>query len=253
MNRTHRSIFNEITGTYVAVAETAKAKGKSASLSQPASQPASQPLYTNRLNAITKAILALFALTLSTHALSAPTGGNVVAGQANINQAGNTTTIKQSTQNAAIDWHSFNINQNETVNFQQPNTNAITLNRVISNETTAIHGAMNANGKVFILNPNGVLMGKDAKINVGGLVASTQSMSNDDFMAGKFKLTANGSTASVDNQGTITVPTGGTVALIAPVVKNTGTINASQGNVLLASAEAITITRNHNYQHNHLC
>ena len=112
---------------------------------------------------------------------------------------------------------------------------------------------MNANGKVFILNPNGVLMGKDAKINVGGLVASTQSMSNDDFMAGKFKLTANGSTASVDNQGTITVPTGGTVALIAPVVKNTGTINASQGNVLLASAEAITITRNHNYQHNHLC
>ena len=101
---------------------------------------------------------------------------------------------------------------------------------------------MNANGKVFILNPNGVLMGKDAKINVGGLLASTQSMSNDDFMAGKFKLTANGSTAGVDNQGTITVPTGGVVALIAPVVKNTGTINANQGNILLASSDAVTIT-----------
>ena len=96
----------------------------------------------------------------------------------------NTTTVNQSTQNLAINWSSFDIASTETVNFIQPNASSIALNRVLGQNPTSILGSLNANGQVFVLNPNGVLFGTTAQVNVGGLVASTLSLSDTDFMAG---------------------------------------------------------------------
>ncbi|MGD7412805.1 beta strand repeat-containing protein, partial [Ralstonia pseudosolanacearum] len=89
--------------------------------------------------------------------------------------------------------------------------------------------------------PNGVLFGGGAQVNVGGLVASTLGLSNADFEAGRYALSG-GSTAGVTNQGTITVPSGGKVALIANSVDNAGNISAPRGSVLLAGAGNVTLT-----------
>ena len=128
----------------------------------------------------------------------------------------------------------------EAVRFNQPGASAITLNRVTGTESSQILGNLSANGQVFILNPNGVLFGQGAQVNVGGIVASTLGMRNADFMAGNFKFTGTG-TGSVVNQGNIAVAEGGMLALIAPVVQNTGTLSVPQGSVLLAAADAVTL------------
>jgi len=185
--------------------------------------------------------ILISSLLASGTACAAPTGGEVSAGQATIAQQGNITNIQQSSQNAAINWQGFSTAPQETVNFYQPNADAVTLNRVLGNERSVLEGAMNANGHVFIQNPNGVLIGKDAQINVGGLVATTARISDEDFMAGNYRFDG-APGGSVKNLGNITVPPGGTVALIAPVVANSGTIRAPQGKALLASAEAFRIT-----------
>lgn len=174
-------------------------------------------------------------------AFAAASGGTVTAGSGSISQAGTTTTVTQGTGKLAIDWTSFSIQPGETVNFVQPGSGAIVLNRVTGGASSAILGSLNASGTVFILNPNGVLFGANAQVNVGGLVASTLGLSDADFLAGHYAFSGN-STASVVNQGTISVPAGGKIALIANTVSNTGTINAPQGGVLLAGAGNVTLT-----------
>lgn len=187
-------------------------------------------------------VIALACSALASAAvLAAPAGGTVTAGSANISQTGATTTITQNTNKLAIDWSKFSIQAGETVNFLQPGAGSIALNRVTGRESSAILGNLNANGTVFILNPNGVLFGSSAQVNVGGLVASTLGLSDADFLAGRYALSG-ASTASVVNQGTLMVPPGGKVALIATAVSNGGTINAPQGSVLMAGASAVTLT-----------
>jgi filamentous hemagglutinin family protein len=177
----------------------------------------------------------------SAHPLAAPSGATVTAGSGSITQNGSTTTVTQNTGKLAINWNSFGIRSGETVNFVQPGSGSIVLNRVTGGGASAILGTLNANGTVFILNPNGVLFGAGAQVNVGGLVASTLGMSDTDFLAGRYGLSGN-SAASVVNQGALSVPAGGKVALIATSVNNAGTINAPQGNVLLAGASGVTLT-----------
>ena len=98
---------------------------------------------------------------------AAPTGGEVVGGTGSISQADLTTTINQSSQNLAIDWQSFDVNTNETVNFVQPNTSSVALNRILGNNGTTIQGQINANGQVLLVNPNGVYFTSTSSINVG--------------------------------------------------------------------------------------
>ncbi len=118
-----------------------------------------------------------------------PTGGTVVAGQASIAQSGDTQTITQTSQNAAIDWQSFSIGSGGKVVFQQPNASAIALNRVIGGDASKIYGVLQSNGQVFLVNPNGVLFAKGAQVSTAGLMASTRDMSVADFMAGNYHLT----------------------------------------------------------------
>lgn len=191
----------------------------------------------------TTAICAVLALP---HAASAqsPSGGSVVAGIAGVSQAGAVTNINQSSQKAIINWQGFSVGAQNTVNFNQPNSSAATLNRVIGNERSVIDGAVNANGQVFIVNSNGVLFGKGSQVNVGGLVASTLDISNNDFMAGNYKFSGT-SSASVVNQGRIRAHGGGQgggyVALLGKTVSNEGVIAAKLGTVAMASGEKITL------------
>ncbi len=178
-----------------------------------------------------------------------PESGNVVSGTATIGNAGNTTTINQSTRGAIIDWGSFSIGTGYGVTFNQP-TNGVTLNRVIGfgygQSASVINGSMTSNGTVFLINTAGITIGGGATINVGGLIASTINMSNADFNAGlassNFAFNAGGSTADVVNYANFTVAAGGTVALLGQNVTNYGDIGAPGGTVAFGAANAATIT-----------
>lgn len=204
------------------------------------------PHVLKSLKASLLATTAICAVMVLPHPASAqsPTGGSVVAGTAGISQAGAVTNINQSSQKAIINWQGFSVGAQNTVNFNQPNSSAATLNRVIGNEQSIIDGAINANGQVFIVNSAGVLFGKGSQVNVGGIVASTLDISNNDFMAGNYKFTGT-SNASVVNQGRIRARGGGEgggyVALLGKTVSNEGMIAARLGTVAMAAGEKITL------------
>ena len=169
-----------------------------------------------------------------------PTGANITQGSAQISQNNNSLNINQNSQNLSTNWNTFNIGKDATVNFNQPNQSSIAVNRVLDNNASQIMGKLNANGQVFLLNPNGVIFSKTAQVNVGGLVASTLNLSDSDIAQGKFTLKNNGNAGSVENYGSI-IANGGVVALIAPTVKNYGTIQAHNGTVHLTAADQVTL------------
>jgi len=171
-----------------------------------------------------------------------PTGGSVVSGTATIGtpNAG-TLNIDQSSNRAVVDWNRFSIGQGNTVNINQPSADAAILNRVTGNTTSQIHGQLNANGRVFVVNPNGIFIGATGAVRAGGFVASTLGIRNDDFMQGQTVFEGDGSSATVSNAGNIEVVTGGYAALIGGQVSNSGTIQAPLGFVGLGSGERITL------------
>src|SRR5574344_1129739 len=181
----------------------------------------------------------------TTLSFAAPSGGVVTSGSANISQNGKVTDITQTTQKASINWNKFNIASDETVNFKQPNSSSITLNRVVGNEKSIINGALNANGQVWIINSNGVLFGKGATINTSGLLATTKDISDADFQAGNNNFKGN-SKESVINLGTIDVINSGSVILAANEVRNEGTIKAIKGKIHLVGANEYSVNLNGN-------
>lgn len=193
------------------------------------------------LQASLATMTAIAALLLPPRMASAePLGGTVVGGSAGISQAGSVTNINQSSNKAIINWQNFSVAPQETVNFNQPSSASVTLNRVIGNETSVISGVLNANGQVFIVNSAGVLFGKGAQVNVGGLVASTRDISNADFMAGNYTFSGS-SSAAVVNQGRIRAAQGGYVALLGKTVSNDGVISARLGTVAMSAGDKITL------------
>ncbi len=191
------------------------------------------------------ALLWLYGL-LAGPLLAAPTGGVVTSGTAAIVQSGNTTNINQSTNKASINWQTFSIAPAETVNFNQPGIYAVTLNRVVGNESSLIQGALNATGRVYLINSNGILFTKGSSVNTSGFLASTLNITDADFNAGNYVFNANGSLGSIVNQGTITANNGGYVALLGNTVSNQGVIAATKGTVALASGDQITLNFNGN-------
>ena len=171
-----------------------------------------------------------------------PQGGQVVAGTASITTTSSATNIAQSTNRAAINWNSFNVGSDQSVNFQQPSTSAVTLNRVTGGDPSAIAGKINANGQIVITNQSGVTFYQGAEVNAQSVIVSAAGISNRNFMAGKmvFDRAANPD-ARIENRGTITVKQAGLAALVAPSVANSGVINAKLGQVVLAGAAAHTL------------
>ena len=188
---------------------------------------------------------SVISLVVASNLYGAPTGGTVVSGNATISQNANTTNINQSSQKASINWQDFSIKSNEIVNFNQPNVNSITLNRVIGNEKSIIDGALNANGQVWLINSNGVLFGKNAKVNTAGIVASTKDISNEDFNNGKYNFKGN-STSSIVNEGEIKSLANTHATFIANSVTNKGIIEVHKGTINLVGASDVTLTLNEN-------
>lgn len=226
MNRIYRLIWSEAQNTWVPVAELSSARGK-----------------RNRAG---RAASAAVLLLTSAAALSAeptvgtlPSGGHVIRGNASITQSNSQLDIHQSSERAVIDWQRFDIGRDATVNFLQPSPSSVTLNRVLSTDPSAIFGRLNANGQVFISNPNGVLFGSSARVDVGGLVATSLQIDPEDFIGGKLRFTNGG--GAVINQGTLTAHEGGYLALMAPEVRNEGVLSARLGTVAMAAGEAVTL------------
>ncbi|MDB5857424.1 MAG: putative heme-hemopexin-binding/utilization protein, partial [Ramlibacter sp.] len=179
-------------------------------------------------------------LTVAGAAHAAPSGGTVAAGAAGIATSGTRTTITQTTPSAVINWQGFGIAAGESVQFKQPGASSVALNRVVGSDPSAIFGTLSANGQVFLTNPNGVLFGKGASVNVGGLVASTLGITDTDFMAGRYAFQGT-SRGTVVNQGTLQAADGGYVVLLGAELANHGTISARGGDVVLAAGQAVTL------------
>jgi filamentous hemagglutinin family protein len=220
MNRAYRLIWSHTRQAFVAAAEIVRARGKRSGA-------------TLVLAAVLGAVLPAWAANL-------PEGGRIVAGSGTIAQSGTTMTVTQNSARMAADWQSFSIGQGHAVHFVQPSASAVALNRVLGSDVSVIQGALTANGQIYLINPNGVLFTPTARVDVGGFIASTLNLSNEDFLAGRLRF-AGDSARAVVNQGDIQAGAGGTVALIAARIENTGRIEAPQGKVLMGAGQKVTV------------
>ncbi|HET9643581.1 MAG TPA: filamentous hemagglutinin N-terminal domain-containing protein, partial [Burkholderiaceae bacterium] len=200
INRIYRLVWNERTGTFVAVPEGTRGRGK-------------------RSSGVAGALLAagLAASGLSWAADPAPPntlpqGGNVVSGQAALNAQGSRLDITQGSNRAAINWQSFNVGSQAQVKIQQPDARSVLLNRVIGADPSAIYGRLSANGQVLLVNPNGIVFGKGSQVDVGGIVASTLNIDDADFNTGRLNFKRSGNAGSIFNEGRISAAAGGYVA-----------------------------------------
>ncbi|HEY4317412.1 MAG TPA: filamentous hemagglutinin N-terminal domain-containing protein [Herbaspirillum sp.] len=194
-----------------------------------------------RLRKLLPALIAACAGALCVGTASAnPAGESIAWGQVTFSRQGNVFTITNS-PNAIINWTSFSISAGEMVRFIQQSSSSSVLNRITGQDPTQILGALQSNGRVFLINPNGIVFGAGAQVNVAGLAASTLNLSNADFLAGKNNFNAGNVAGKVENQGAITTPSGGQVFLIAPNVSNTGIITSPQGEVLLAAGRSVQL------------
>jgi filamentous hemagglutinin family protein len=187
--------------------------------------------------------LAALAVVFAEPALALPTGPTVTQGKATISASAQNLSIQQLTQQAIVKWNGFSIGPLETVRFLQPNSQSVILNRVVGADPSLIQGQLNSNGQVFLINPNGILFGPHSVVDTGSFMASTLSLTDADFMAGRYRFVqgdASKLTALV-NQGTIKAAPGGFVVLTSPLISNQGLIIAQQGQVALGASKRATI------------
>jgi filamentous hemagglutinin family protein len=176
-------------------------------------------------------------------ALANPEGAQVVAGSATVQGQGTAVvTVNQSSQKTVLNWDSFSIKEGELTKFLQPNPQAIALNRVIGGDPSLIYGTLSANGRLILINPNGLMIGPSGTINANSFIASTAGISDENFLAGNltFDITGNPN-ARIINEGTVTAGDAGLVAFVAPSVKNSGLIEAKIGTVTLGAASKFTL------------
>ena len=184
----------------------------------------------------------LYIIGTGATAYALPEGGQVAAGQAAITTAGSTMTIAQQTAQAIINWQNFGIGSGEAVHINQPNSQAILLNRVIGSNPSEIFGQLTANGQVILVNPNGVFFRPGSSVDVGGLTASTLNIANEDFLKGQLRF-AGDSQNPVINAGSLTAQNG-YVNLLAKEVVNEGIIAAQTGSVNLAAGSGMSLDYN---------
>lgn len=183
------------------------------------------------------------AMVAGSNAYATPTGEVVESGAGSfVRPDSNTLIVNQTSDKLITSWHNFDTLYGESTRFNQPGANSIALNRVRDGNPTQILGNLSANGKLVIVNPNGVFFGAGSKVDVAGMVASTADISNQNFNNGKLVFDKAGNPdSSIINKGSITAKEGGLVALVGPSVTNDGIIVANSGTVALAAGETATI------------
>jgi filamentous hemagglutinin len=197
----------------------------------------------------------------------------VTSGSATATQVGNTLTVNQTSANAILNWQSFNISADGAVRFQQPTATSVALNRIYQQSPSSIFGSLSANGQVYLINPNGIVFGQTAKVNVSGLIASSLGISDNHFNAGllspsilndpdqtqRAALSAGDNTSdpvlrAADGSltcGEVTVAAGaqisapgGRILLAGTNVSNAGTLSAPDGQVVLAAGQKVYLQAN---------
>ena len=244
MNRIFRIVWSATRSAFIVAHELASANGKPSSQGTPDTPGTGLPQLIFSVAPIALAVcLAVSpAPTFAAPPVNTlPTGGQIVGGASagSIATSGNAMTVTQNQQRMIANWESFSIGSAASVHFQQP-AGGVALNRVTGNQPSEIFGRLTSTGSVFLTNPNGVIFGRGAQVDVGSLVATTMKISDSNFMAGNYAFT--GGNGSVINQGTLNAALGGYVALLAPEVRNEGVIAASLGQVVLGGAEAFTLS-----------
>ena len=204
-------------------------------------------LLRTTLRPLALAVAALFAQASGQAAGPAalPSGLQVMQGQAAVATQGGAMTVTNSA-NAVLNWQQFSIGAGQSVRFEQPSAASKVLNRVLGQDASQIFGSLSSNGTVWLLNPNGVLFGAGARVDVAGLMASTLRISDADWAAGRYSLTgaADGLfvNAGVVNQGQLRTVAGGRVMLVGgATVRNEGLIEAPDGQVLLAAGRSVDL------------
>ena len=226
MNKVFRIIWSSVKEKWIVVSEKASAKGC--------------PIFT--VGALSfGALLATLSPAYALDPGALPTGGQITAGQATIATSGTQMTINQASRQLIADWSTFNIGQDAGVRFNQPGTSSTALNRIADASPTRIMGSLSANGNVMLVNPSGILFGKTARVDVGGLVASSLNILDSDYLDGKYRFVNSGKAGDVINQGAISAGKGGVVALIAPKVINEGTISSVSGSVALVAGNQVSL------------
>lgn len=168
-----------------------------------------------------------------------PQGQSVVYGDAVFNTSGNTLQIQQNTDRMIANYNSFSIANGETVRFIQPSSSSMALNRVVGVSPSEIFGTLTANGQIFLVNPNGVVFGRTAQVDVGGLMASTLNITDEDFKNGNFIFSGDG--GRIENYGVLSSKAGGYIILLSPQIRNEGMIVSQLGTTVLASGETIRL------------
>ena len=171
-----------------------------------------------------------------------PTGASIQSGNVSItNKNPDHMVIDQSTHKSIINWNSFSIHKKGQVDFNMPSSSSSSLNRVTGSVPSTIAGKLNSNGKVMIINPNGVMITKEGLVKTGSFTASTLDINNKDFLKDRFKFTGNGNSKSVNNKGKIIIGTGGNAALLGGQISNSGIVTAKLGKIALGAGEKITL------------
>ena len=169
-----------------------------------------------------------------------PRGLQVVQGQAQLSTQGAQMTVRN-TNGSILNWQEFSIGRDAKVYFEQANSSSKVLNRVIGNDPSQIFGQLGSNGQVWLLNPNGVLFGRDARVDVGSLVVSTLRLNDQDFLSGQYRFSAGLDGATLRNEGALRSSLGGQVVLLSERVENAGQIETPQGNTSLAAARSVEL------------
>jgi filamentous hemagglutinin family protein len=201
------------------------------------------------LNICTKLLflLGFTALSNVSTALANPLNGTVTTGAATISTSGKTETINQTSNNAIINWGSFDIASGETTKVVQPGATSTEIEEILkSGQLTSINGNLLSNGRIVIINPNGTIIGKNGNINTAGFIASSAALANSSIDPNKALTTLNFNTAgnanaSITNEGTITVADTGLVALVAPTVRNDGLITGNLSKIQLGAADTFGV------------
>lgn len=172
-----------------------------------------------------------------------PTGWNVTSGNVSFVQNGSALNINQATPQALVNFATFNVGAGALVDIRQPGSTSALLARTTGGDPSQIYGQIKANGALWLINPAGIMVGAGARIDVGSFIASTLNVSDSDFLAGRltFKAGTGATAGEVRNAGTITAASGGSIYLVAPSVTNTGTLNAPNGEVLLAAGQSVQL------------
>ncbi len=175
-------------------------------------------------------------------ALANPSGAQIAAGSVSIATPSPGTLAISNSPGAIINWQSFSIGAGETTRFIQQSASSTVLNRVVSNNLSQIYGTLQSNGRVFLINPNGIIFGASAVIDTAGFLASTLNISDAEFIANRLRFMAGPEPGPISNHGLIRARGDGSVVLIAPNIENTGIIQAEDGQLILAAGRSVSLT-----------